>query len=97
MGSEFGDPAVLHDRHPVGGRRGVQPVRDGDHGPARQDAVQRTLQVAGRGRVQQRSRLVEHHGVGIGEYHPRQGELLRGGRGHGHRAPAEPRVEAVRQ
>ena len=32
MAAQLADPAALQHRHPVGVVRGVQPVRDGDHG-----------------------------------------------------------------
>ena len=68
---------VLDDGDPVGVVRGVQPVRDGDHGAAVEHRGERALEVAGGARVDQRGRLVEHQRVRVGEHQPGQRELLR--------------------
>ena len=60
-------------------------------------AAERALEVAGRARVEQRGRLVEHQGVRVGEHQPGQRELLRLGRGEGPTAGADVGVEALGQ
>ncbi len=54
----------------------MQPVRDGDHRTALQYPGERTLQVPGGPRVEQRGGLVQHQGVRVRQMHPGQGELL---------------------
>ena len=76
MRAELADDAVLDDRDPVGVVGGVQPVGDGDHRATVDDRRERPLEVAGRARVEQRRRLVEHEGVRVGQHEPRQRELL---------------------
>ena len=83
VGAELGDPAVLDHRDPVGVMRGVEAVGDGDHGAAVQDRRQRALQVAGGARVEQRGRLVQDQGVGVGQDQAGQGDLLGLGRATG--------------
>ena len=100
VGAEFGDPAVLHHRHPVGVVGRLQAVRDGDDRPALQHGGQRPFRVPGGRRVQQRGRLVQDHRVRVGQHHPGQGELLglgavRAGPPAPSRCPGRPAVRAA--
>jgi hypothetical protein len=80
VAAELGDLAVLHHRYPVGVVGREQPVRDRDHGTVLQHRGQRPLQMAGRARIDQRGRLVQHQRVGICQHQPGQGQLLGLGR-----------------
>src|SRR5215217_5663560 len=93
VGAELGDAAVLDHRHPVGVGGGLEAVGDGDHGPAGQDRRQGPLQVAGRPGVEQRGRLVQDQGVGVGQDETGQGDLLGLGGRQGVPAGPDDRVQ----
>ena len=77
MAAQLSDPAVDHDRDPVGIMCSVQPVRDRDDSTILEQRSHRALQMPCGTRVDQRRRLVQHQGVRVGNHQPGKRDLLR--------------------